>query len=38
VAGQAGARVTEINGGHLALISNPVAVAAVIMRAAATVG
>jgi pimeloyl-ACP methyl ester carboxylesterase len=38
MAERAGAQVTEINGGHLALISNPSAVAAVIMRAAAAVG
>jgi pimeloyl-ACP methyl ester carboxylesterase len=38
MAAHAGAHVTEISGGHLALISNPSAVAAVIMRAAATVG
>ena len=38
MAERAGARVTEINGGHLALISDPSAVAAVIMRAAAAVG
>jgi len=38
MAEHAGARVTEINGGHLALISNPSAVAAVILRAAAAVG
>jgi pimeloyl-ACP methyl ester carboxylesterase len=38
MAEHAGAQVTEISGGHLALISNPSAVAAVIMRAAAAVG
>jgi pimeloyl-ACP methyl ester carboxylesterase len=38
MAEHAGAQVTEINGGHLALISNPYAVAAVIMQAAAAVG
>jgi pimeloyl-ACP methyl ester carboxylesterase len=38
MAHHAGARVTEINGGHLTLISNPRAVAAVIMRAAAAAG
>jgi len=38
MAERARARVTEINGGHLSLISDPSAVAAVIMRAAAAVG
>jgi pimeloyl-ACP methyl ester carboxylesterase len=38
MAKRAGAQVTEISGGHLALISNPFAVAAVIVRAAAAVG
>ncbi len=38
MARRAGAQVTEITGGHLSLISNPSAVAAVIMRAAAAVG
>jgi len=38
MAEHAGAQVTDINGGHLALISDPSAVAAVIMRAAAAVG
>ena len=38
MARHAGAVVTEIKGGHLSLISDPSAVAAIIMRAAATVG
>jgi pimeloyl-ACP methyl ester carboxylesterase len=38
MAERAGARVTEITGGHLSLISDPSAVAAVIMRAAAAAG
>jgi pimeloyl-ACP methyl ester carboxylesterase len=37
MAQHADAQVTEISGGHLSLISNPRAVAAVIMRAAAAV-
>jgi pimeloyl-ACP methyl ester carboxylesterase len=38
MAERAGAQVTEISGGHLALISNPSAVAAVIIRAAVAAG
>jgi pimeloyl-ACP methyl ester carboxylesterase len=38
MAEHAGAQVTQINGGHLSLISDPSAVAAVIMLAAAAVG
>jgi pimeloyl-ACP methyl ester carboxylesterase len=37
MAAHAGAQVTEISGGHLSLISNPNAVTAVIMQAAAAV-
>jgi len=36
MARHAGAHVTKVNGGHLALVSDPCAVAAVIERAAAS--